>query len=216
MKIQKVNIDKPDKNVIKHAVNVLINGGIVVYPTDTAYGIGCDATNKSAIKKLYEIKKRDTNKPTHMIVRDINMAGKYCRLNKCGVELIKTFLPGPLTIIFKKKKAIPDMLTANLNTVGIRIPFCNVTRAISSIFARPYTTPSANISGGATPYTINDALCQLDADSLDFVIDAGELKQNTPSTIVSLVDKHYKLLRSGPVSEDEIHKIIKQVTGVSL
>lgn len=208
MKIIKTSLDKPDKRIINQAVKVLEQGGIIIYPTDTAYGLGGNALDENVIKKVYEIKKRGRNKPTHVIVRDWKMIEKITYTNAELKKLYVKLLPGPLTIILTKKKLIPNMLTAGLNTLGVRIPNCKVTEMISESLDFPYTTPSANRSGGLTPYSIDDVKNELDLNKIDLVIDAGILPRSEPSTIIDLTLKPYKILREGPISKNQIDKIL--------
>lgn len=209
MKIIKVNNHKPDLKVIKKAVDVLKAGGIVVYPTDTAYGLGVDAFNKNAIKKLYGVKCRDILKPTHVVVRDWKMIYKITFPNKYAKILYEKLLPGPLTLILPKKENIPDILTANLPTLGIRIPDNSVTKSLSHLLPFPYTTPSANKSGGRTPYSIDEVLKELDITKVDLILNAGKLPKKSPSTLVDLIKSTPKILREGPIKEKRIKKILQ-------
>lgn len=201
-----INIDSknPDNEAILNAAAVLKNGGILVYPTDTAYGIGVNAIDKKAIRKLYEIKGRDFTKPTHIVVKDWEMVNKIAKVNEYAKKLYSRFLPGPLTIILPKKETIPNMLTANLPTIGIRIPDSLVTKSISNLVDFPYTTPSANRSGLSTPYSIKEVSKVLDLEKVDLVLDAGTLPKTKPSTIVDATAFPLKILREGPVSRKDL------------
>ncbi|MCS7091859.1 MAG: L-threonylcarbamoyladenylate synthase [Patescibacteria group bacterium] len=208
MQIIKVNIKNPDPQIIHKATCVLENKGVVVYPTDTAYGIGVNAFEEEAIKKLYKLKGRDFSKPTHVVVKNWKMIKKIAYTNGLARKFYDKFLPGPLTIILTKKNLIPDILTAKTKTIGIRIPKCNVTKMLSSHLKLPYTTPSANRSGEKTPYSIEEVASVLDLSQVDLVLDGGKLPNVPPSTIVDLTSNEIKIIREGTLSL-EIQKFIK-------
>lgn len=197
MEIIHVDINNPNTEVIHKACQIVRMGGIIIYPTDTAYGIGVNALDLKAIKKLYELKGRDFSKPTHVVVDDWQMIEKTAYTNSLARKIYNKFLPGPLTIILNKKDLIPDILTANLNTIGIRIPNCKITKLISENLKLPYTTPSANRSGEKTPYSIEEVKNVLDLSQVDLVIDGGKLPNIPPSTIVDISTNEIKFLREG-------------------
>lgn len=208
MQIIKMNQKKPELEIIKQAAEVLKAGGLVVYPTDTAYGLGGNALDKKVIKKVYEIKGRDFTKPTHVIVRNWQMIEQLCYPNKLAKKLYDKFLPGPLTLILPKRPSVPDILTANLPTLGVRIPNNHVTMKLSSHLSFPYTTPSANRAGEPTPYSINEVKKVLDISKVDLILNAGKLPKVLPSTIVDATNEVPKILREGPISKNEITKLL--------
>lgn len=210
--IVRVFFRKIKRSVIQKAADILKEGGIVVYPTDTTYGIGVDALNDEAIKKLYELKGRDFSKPTHVIVPDWRWIEVLTYTNEAAKNLYETFLPGALTIILPKKKIVPDILTANLPTLGIRIPNNKITQMLSKFVGIPYTTPSANQSGGKTPYSINDVKKELDINKIDLILDAGKLPEIPPSTIIDLTTTPPKILRKGPITKNELEKVLGKVS----
>lgn len=211
MDITKIDLHNPEPSVIQRAVKTMQNGGVVIYPTDTSYGIGGNALDKTVIVKIYEIKGREFNQPTHVIVRDWEMIQKLCETNEVAMKLYNKFLPGPLTLILPKKDIIPDLLTANLPTLGVRIPSNEVTRLMSAVIDFPYTTPSANISGGKTPYSIQESLEQFSPEQkelIDLVLDAGELSKVDPSTIIDCSSDTPKILRQGPITQGQIESVL--------
>jgi L-threonylcarbamoyladenylate synthase len=207
MQIIKVNIDSLSSVYIKIAAEVLKEGGLIVYPTDTAYGLGANALNEKAIKKVYEVKGRDFSKPTHVVVRNWKMIEKLTETNDLAKKLFDKFLPGPLTIILLKKKIVPDILTAGLNTIGVRIPNNAVTKKLSIELSFPYTTPSANKSGGITPYSIGDVKKELDISKVDLILDAGILLHTRPSTVVDLTKTLPKIIREGPITKSRLMRV---------
>lgn len=181
------------------AAKVLKRGGVVVYPTDTAYGIGVNALDLDALAKLYHIKHRDQARPTHVVVRNWEMIEKIAHTNKLSKTIYEKYFPGALTMVLPKKDIIPNDLTGGLSTIGVRIPDTKFTKTLSQLVDFPYTTPSANRSGEPTPYSIHEVAKVLDLSKVDLVLDAGVLPKNLPSTIVAVGDDSVTILRQGPV-----------------
>jgi L-threonylcarbamoyladenylate synthase len=206
MVIIKVDQKKPDIEIAKRAADIMTQGGIVVYPTDTAYGIGVNAYDSSAIKTLYDVKRRSYKKPTHVIVRDWKMLNSISYPTKMAKIIFDNLMPGPITIILQKKKVISDILTAGKNTIGIRYPNNKITKLLSTFVDFPYTTPSANISGGKTPYSIDEVKRSFDINKFDLVLDAGVLLKKPPSTILDLSRSTPRLIRKGPVKKGVMKK----------
>lgn len=197
--IIKTDYTNPDVSVCQQAASVLRNGGIVVYPTDTAYGIGVNAVDKNALRTLYHIKHRDQIKPTHVVVRDWEMIEKIAHTNAQSQIIFDKYMPGAVTMVLPKREIIPDELTGELATIGVRIPDTKFTKMLSKLVDFPYTTPSANRSGEPTPYSIPDVAKVLDLSKVDLVIDAGVLPNKLPSTIAAVGDDSITILRQGPV-----------------
>lgn len=208
MNILKVNLRNPDSEVIERATDILQHGGLVVYPTDTTYGLGANAQDERIVRKVYNVKVRSFSKPTHVVVRDWEMIEELTHVNRPAKKLYEEYLPGPLTLILPKKKIVPDILTANLPTVGIRIPNNLVTHSLSRLVPFPYTTPSANKAGGKTPYSIDDVIKELDISKIDLIIDAGKLPVTPPSTIIDLSVIPPLILREGPITKSQIKNVL--------
>lgn len=213
-------IDQNDSRAIHNAVEILKAGGIVIYPTETAYGLGVDARNKEAVEKLYELKKRPIDKPTHVLVADMSMAEEYVALEKNTKQLVETFWPGPLTLVCEKKEGanIYVALTADADKwgTGIRVPGNVFTQELVRACGFPITTPSANKAGAKIPYTIQDALDTFgeDGEKIDLVIDGGRLAEKTPSTLIDVREKSWKMIREGAISKSQIIDVIGQDMGM--
>jgi len=192
MKIIKIE-NQGLKGNLNEARNILRHGGIILYPTDTIYGLGVDAFNEEAIKRLYKLKKRPLNKPISICLHDTKWIGKVAYLNPKIEKIIDKILPGPFTIILKKKNTIPPILTGDSEKIGIRIPDNIISRELAKEF--PITTTSANISGMKTHNTIKDILRQI--GKVDLALDAGPLKKREPSTVIDLTREPPKILRKG-------------------
>lgn len=212
MESLKVNKTKPTKQEIQKVVSVLEAGGVVVFPTETVYSLAVDATNEAAIKTVYELKGRGFKKPLHVVVANLEMAEKYVVVNALARKLAAKFLPGPLTLVLPKKPLVlPEILTAGFPTLGIRIPNLNLALIVAKTFKKPYTTTSANLSGGPNPYSVNEVTSQFAKDKqalIDLVVDIGELPHLLPSTLVDLISDQPKILREGPVSKEEIEEVL--------
>jgi len=189
-----INSEKPEKKIIETAINALKEGKIVLYPTDTVYGIGANIFDLKAIQKVYEIKKRPLNKPLSVCVSTIEDIEKIAYLNEDLKKLISNILPGPFTVILKKKENIPPILTAGEQKIGIRIPDNRVCMELSKEF--PITTTSANISGQSIPESIDGVLEQL-GDEIDLILDAGICKHGIHSTVIDMTVSPPKILRKG-------------------
>lgn len=207
----KINPKNPDPELIAQAATLMGNGGLVVCPTDTVYIFAVDATNEEAIKKVYEVKGRGFDKPIHVVVRDWEMIESLCETNESAKKLNDNFLPGPLTIVLNKKLIVPDILTANFPTLGIRIPNNLVTKLLSNSVNFPFTATSANKSGGPNAYSVDEVLKQLSEEDLslvDLILEAGELPKVVPSTIVDCSLMPPRILRSGPITQGQIESAL--------
>ena len=196
---------------LDQAITVLKQGGIVVYPTDTAYGLAGDATSLSAVKKLYALKGRDFHKPVHVIPPTKSWIEKIVKLNPQAKKLIEQLMPGPLTLVLPLK--IPGsswkLLSAGTQTMGIRRPKHKLALDLAAGLGRPITTTSANISGQPTCYSVHEVKKQFAKakNKPDFYLDGGKLQKIRPSTVVSVI-KGVKILRAGPISETKIKRVI--------
>lgn len=208
-----MRIIKIDGAASKAAVDVLKTGGLVVYPTETVYGIGADATNPEAVKKLSEYKNRPFGKPYSIAVTDQKMAGEYVELNKTAKDLYREFLPGPLTIISKgKHKVVPDVESEE-GTLGVRIPDYKLVLEIVKKIGKPITSTSANASYKKRPYAIHDILDNISDKQkglIDLIIDAGTLPPNEPSTVIDTTLDDVVTLRQGEIKFSEENKILSR------
>lgn len=200
MQIIKINPKKPEAEIIKQAAQVIIDGGVVVYPTDTAYGLAADALNEKAIGKLF-IMKRRMQKPLPVIIDSPKMLDRIADVTPEEQHLMKTYWPGALTIIFKKKGTVPPFLTLGLPTIGVRIPDAAVALALVKACDRPLTSTSANITGRGNCYSTECVTHMFqESESLpDLILDAGELPEIPVSTVAQIDGKKVKILRDGPI-----------------
>ena len=192
---------------LSKAFSALSNGEIIVYPTDTLYGLGADVFNKKAVKKVFEIKKRPFDQPISVAVSCIEDLEKIAFVDERVHKIIDTFLPGSLTLVLNKKKIIPDIVTADLDNIAIRIPNNKLALELLSIFG-PLTCTSANIHNQKTPSVISDISMQFKPGDISVYIDDGKL-EGTPSTIIDLTHETSKILRKGTISKKHIMDAIK-------
>lgn len=191
---------------LKKIVDYLKEGKLVVYPTDTIYGIAADINNIQSIKKVYIAKKRSFDKPLSICFHDINQLEDYVLLSDEIKEILKQALPGPYTFLLEKKDNITPLLTANTSIVGVRIPENIVSYELTSDF--PITSTSANISDFPTHNNILEIRKQL-GDNIDVYINQGELENNQPSTIIDLTNKNPIIVRKGICDEKLLKSILK-------
>jgi L-threonylcarbamoyladenylate synthase len=201
MEIVKVNPLKPEKAVLKKAANVLKKGGVIVYPTETVYGLGANIFNKKAVQKIFQIKGRTFKKPLSVAVRNFKDATKVAKFNLHAKKIFKKFLPGPLTIVLPKKNCVSNLITANQKTVAVRVPDSKVVLRLLEICKFPITSTSANISGRRPPESVREVIKQFRKKKIqpDLILDAGKTTIGKPSTIVDLTGKVPKILRRGPL-----------------
>jgi L-threonylcarbamoyladenylate synthase len=208
-----MEIIKNDRGAISKAIKILESGGLVIYPTETMYGIGADATNPKAIKKLTEYKNRPFGKPYSVAVTGQKMADEYVELNQTAKNLYKEFLPGPLTIISGGKHKVAPGVESEDGTLGIRIPDYKLVTDIVEKFGRPITSTSANASYKKRPYKISDILENISNKQrslIDLIIDAGELPSNDPSTVIDTTLDDPVTLRQGEIKLTDKNEILSR------
>ncbi|MBR3161342.1 MAG: threonylcarbamoyl-AMP synthase [Bacilli bacterium] len=190
-----------DDLILKEIINVLNNDGLIIFPTDTVYGIACNAFSDKALHKLFKSKNRNYDKPINVLTDSISKINLVVEnINNLEKELINKYFPGNLTIIFNKKDSVSDILTANKKTVGVRIPDNEIALKILSSYPNPLAVTSANISGSNTGTQIKDFIDDF-KDKVDIIIDGGKLN-NIPSTIVRVDNNKIIVLREGSLKID--------------
>lgn len=198
-----------DYTKLKQPAEAIKNGGVVVFPTETVYGIGVNALDENAVKKLYKAKNRPVDKPISLLVNSIDMINKVAKdITDLEYALIKEFFPGPLTIILKKRENVPNIVTANSDTVGIRMPSNGIALKLIEYSGVPIAAPSANISGKPSGTEIKDIISDF-KDKVDYFIDDGPSKIGLASTIVKVIDGVPHILREGYITKEQINKVIK-------
>lgn len=199
-----------DERQLKEASKQLALGKIGVFPTDTVYGIGCDAFHQDAILQLFKLKHRTPSKPISVLISDIKMLEKLTiDVTEAESKLMKSFWPGPLTIIFRKNPSISNHLTANLDTIGIRMPNHKIALKLIEYANTPIATTSANLSDKPDG-TCLSAIASYFKDKVSFLIDDGPSPIGVASTIVKMENNIPHILREGSISEDSIRKVLER------
>ena len=191
----KVNPQKPNPKIIEQATAVLKQGGILIYPTDTIYGLGCDIYSQKAINKIYQLKKREKRKPFSIICADLKEVAKYALIGDYAYRLMKKLLPGPYTFVLKAKSEVPQTFLPKNKTVGIRIPASPICLALVKELGNPFITTSLNISGQKV-MTSPGQLTKEMRNKVDLILDAGNLG-DAPSTIIDLTTDYPVVIREG-------------------
>lgn len=189
------NPERPRKKTTELILNTLANGGIVAYPTDTHYGMGCDLFNIKAIRKLYAIKRLENKRALSIICRDLKDVSNYAVMSNFSFEILKRFLPGPYTFVLTAKKIIPKLLMTDRKEIGVRIPAHPVPPAMAGLVERPIINTSVKISGELV-LTDPRHIEKMFKGAIDIVIDGGIIISE-PSTIIRLVDDEAEILREG-------------------
>lgn len=196
--------------MIEKAGELIKQGKIVIFPTETVYGIGTNGLDENAVRKLYEVKKRPLNKPISLLVSNMEMVNLIAKdITETEYKIMKNFFPGPLTIILKKKKNVPDIVTAGQDTVGVRMPRGDVARKLVELSGVPIAAPSANISGEPSGTNLQEIMKHFKG-KVDYCIDGGNSELGLASTIVQVIGDRPMILRQGSITLEQINKILKE------
>lgn len=208
MKSKYINMEKcKDYEKIKEAAYSLKEGKLVLFPTETVYGIGANALDEQAVRKIFIAKGRAGDNPLIVHIAKTQMLDNL--VEKVGVIeqiLIKNFWPGPLTIIFNKKPIISNIITGGLDTVAIRMPSSEIARKLIEYSNLPIAAPSANVSGRPSGTVIEDILEELDG-KVDYIIDGGKVEIGLESTVVRVIDDVVHILRPGKITKEDLEKL---------
>lgn len=194
---------------IKEAAEYIKNGEIVLFPTETVYGLGANAMNEQAVKKIFEAKGRASDNPLIVHVSNLNMLEQIVEnIGKIETELIQKFWPGPLTIIFSRKseQIIPNITTANLNTVGVRMPSNQIAQKLIKYAGVPIAAPSANVSGKPSGTKLEDIMQEFDG-KVAYMIDGGFVDIGVESTVIQVKQNVIHLLRPGKITKEQLEQI---------
>lgn len=190
-----INSQNPQMRLIKKAVDVLRDGGIIIYPTDTVYGLGCDLSNKKGIEKIYEIKRRNKKQPLSFICSDLKHISQYAKVTDYAYKTMKRLLPGSYTFILEASRLVPKIILPKRPTTGIRVPDNNICMALVRELGQPIISTSVKTANGedlGNPHIIEEYWGKL----VDLIIDGGNIIPE-PSSVISLVDDNIEILRIG-------------------
>ena len=197
-----------DETKINEISNAIKEGKIIILPTDTVYGIGTNAYDENACKKIYEIKRRPSYKPLIVLISDISMIENLVEsISPMERKLIEKFWPGSLTIKFKKRKnALPDIIAEGNEYLGIRLIKNGLIYNIIEKAGVPIVAPSANLSGHPTGIKIENIIEEL-GGKVDYILDCGDYKSDETSTIVQVVDEKVVVIREGKIKKEELENL---------
>lgn len=193
-----------DEETVAAAAQVVAGGGTVIYPTETCYGIGCDATDPEAVSRIYELKDRPREKKLTVIVDSVATAERYAVLTDDERALVERFMPGPLTIVAAKRETFPDVTNTEF---AFRIPGNRTARTLAREAGVPVVATSANLSGSDENYRVDDIAPQL-RQGVDRILDAGELARQEPSTVIGIREEELTVHREGPVTRTELEAVL--------
>jgi len=199
---------------IARAARIIRNGGVVIFPTETVYGIGADALNPRAVKKIFALKGRPSDNPLIVHIADMEQLSLIARrIPRDAEELMKQFWPGPLTLVFQKTKRIPNIVTAGLKTVAVRMPSHPIARALIRTAGVPIAAPSANVSGRPSATEAEHAHDDFRRKA-PFILHAGRARFGVESTVFDMRGKRPVILREGAIPREAIERALKKRVAV--
>ena len=190
-----INNQNPQMRLIRKAVEILRGGGIVIYPTDTVYGMGCDLFNKKGIERIYEIKRRDRKQPLSFVCADLKDISRYAQVSDNAYKIMRRLLPGPYTFILDASRAVPKIILPKRQTTGIRVPDNRICQALVAEMGSPIISTSVKDGEGellSDPRIIEE----LFGKRVDMIIDGGIIAA-APSSVVSLLNEGVEVVRAG-------------------
>jgi L-threonylcarbamoyladenylate synthase len=201
---------KANPSGIKKAAQIILQGGVVAFPTETFYGLAADARNEAAIKKVFQVKGREEGKPILLLVVDRSwLTGLAQEVNPPAERLMEKFWPGPLTLVFRASPNLSPLLTANTGKIGIRASGLAVARALTRAVGRPITGTSANLSGRPGTSTAREVIQSL-GERLDAILDGGKTAGGLGTTVLDVSDPSFRILRNGIVAKKDLELFFTQ------
>jgi L-threonylcarbamoyladenylate synthase len=201
------------QDAVKLGAQIIKEGGVVAFPTETVYGLGANALDSTAVNKIFIAKGRPADNPLIVHIADIKEIEKITEeISPEGYKLARAFMPGPITLIFKKKSLIPDIVTAGLSTVAIRMPSHPVARDLILAAGLPIAAPSANISTHVSPTCASHVMDDMEG-RIPLIIDGGESEVGIESTVIDVSSDNVRILRPGAVTKDMVEKVIGKTVG---
>ena len=195
-----------NKEDLLEAAQYIKDGKLVLFPTETVYGIGANGLDDNAVKKIFTAKNRAQDNPLILHISNTDMLDRITdNLTELERNLINVFFPGPLTIILKRKENIPNSVTAGLNTVGVRMPSNKIARDLIELANTPIAAPSANISGRPSGTNVQDIFNELN-DKVDYILDGGDTKIGLESTVIKVIENKIHILRPGKITYEDLIK----------
>lgn len=195
-----------DSEWVESVVEALSSEDLVIYPTETVYGLAADATSDKPVAKVFRAKSRPLENPISVAVDSMSMAYRVAKLTDRAEDLIQKFLPGPLTILVESRPILSEILFGGTSKVGLRIPDNKVALKLIGAFDGPVTSTSANISGKPSPTTVDEAIDQI-GGSVKYALDSGVAEIKTPTTVVDVSSGNAEIIRKGPISKSDVESL---------
>ncbi len=200
-----------DLNILEPAATSLKNGGLVIFPTETVYGVGANGLDREAVQKIFLAKGRNNDNPLILHISDLDMLEKIVKdIKPLERKLMAKFWPGPLTLILNKKNIVPDVVSANLSTVGVRMPNNQTALKLISLSGCPIAAPSANTSGKPSGTNIEDIREEFQG-KVDYIVDNGDTEVGLESTVVMVIDDTVNILRPGKITKEDLLMVAENV-----
>ncbi|MFN3504970.1 MAG: L-threonylcarbamoyladenylate synthase [Caldimicrobium sp.] len=194
------------RDTLKRIAQFLESDKVGAIPTETFYALACNPFSEKALERLFILKKREPNKPILLLLGSLDdLSLVVSHVPALALKLIKKFWPGPLTLVLPARRGLPKLLTANLDTIGVRLSSCELTRKVAQAFGNPITGTSANLSG-SLPCKNPEEIAKVFPD-LDFILDDGDIKSEKPSTVVEILENKIKLIREGLIPFEKILRV---------
>jgi tRNA threonylcarbamoyl adenosine modification protein (Sua5/YciO/YrdC/YwlC family) len=192
-----IHPDNPQARLLRQAINIIQNGGLVVYPTDSGYALGCRLGDKSALEKIRRIRQLDKHHNMTLVCRDLSDLGTYAQVSNRVFRILKAFTPGPYTFVLKATSAVPRlMLHPTRKTLGLRVPDNVIALSLLEALEAPLMSTTLILPGADAPLSSPDAIRDLLGEQIDLIIDGGHC-ESQPTTVVELIDETPKILRTG-------------------
>jgi len=196
------------EEAIREAALIVLGGGVIAFPTDTFYGLGCDPFNEKAVERIFYIKRREPKKPLPLLIGDLEEIDRLARnLPEEFYKITNAFWPGPITLVLEAADSLPQILLAGERKVGIRLPRYQLARQLTRACGGVITATSANLSGQPSAATAQEVIDQI-GDQIDLVLDGGQTSGGAASTVLDLTVKPMKMLREGPIGFDALKNVL--------
>jgi len=208
LEIDAGNFDAKD---LKPAAQILKRGGVIVYPTETVYGLGANIFHQKAVQKIYRVKRRDPHKPISAMIASIEDVDEFCTdVHDYARSLMHKYWPGPLTLILKASENLPRYMTSGEHKIGLRFPDHPITKALMVHHCQPITSTSANLANGIPPVNVQELNINI-ASKVDLIVDVGSCSVQIPSTVLDCSGNEPKLIREGSIPIPEIKDLLRGV-----
>ena len=210
--IIKINPQVPEFKSLQKVGDIIKKGGIVIFPTDTVYGLGCNAFHIPALKTIFRIKKRSIHKPLPVLINNPDQLADLIsgQISSLAKELIEVFWPGALTLIFPANDGIPDLVTGGTNKIGVRMPQCKLILNLISLTQLPLIGTSVNVSGKSMPSEVNEIIDTWES-KVDCILNAGDMEKVCVSTVVDLTVYPPKIVREGAIEIKRLDPYFKKI-----